>query len=114
MEKNKSEQKRQQGRLRVAIDGQYRFAGEPEWQNCTIFDLSPSGMALGGKQSFYAGDKIEVRFVLEKHSVSAELEVTNLIGKKAGGKILKMADGDRAHVQAILNRELLSGNARLT
>jgi hypothetical protein len=114
MEKNKSEQKRQQGRLRVAIDGQYRFAGDQDWLHCTVFDLSPSGMALGGKQSFYAGDKIEVRFVLEKRAVVAELEVTNLTGKKAGGKILKMSDDDRGYVQEILNRELLSGNARLT
>ena len=32
----------------------------------------------------------------------------------AGGKVLKMSDTDRAFVQEILNRELLSGNTLLT
>lgn len=114
IEKNKSEQKRQQGRLKVAIDGHYRFAGDADWQACTVFDISPSGMALGGKQSFYVGDKIEVRFGLEKRTVLAHLVITNLIGKKAGGKVEQMNDADKAFVQEILNRELLSGNARLT
>ncbi|GEM_PF-2526894 len=112
--KTTSEQKRQQGRLRVSIDGHYRFEGEEEWLVCTVFDISPSGMALGGKKSFYAGDKIEVRFGLDKKTILAHLEITNLIGKKAGGKVLKMSDGDRAYVQEILNRELLSGNTRLS
>ncbi len=112
--KTTSEQKRQQGRLRVSIDGHYRFEGHEEWLACTVFDISPSGMALGGKKSFYAGDKIEVRFSLDKKTILAHLEITNLIGKKAGGKVLKMNEADRAFVQEILNRELLSGNTLLT
>lgn len=112
--KTTAEQKRQQGRLKVSIDGHYRFEGEEEWLACTVFDISSSGMALGGKKSFYAGDKIEVRFNLDKKTILAHLEITNLIGKKAGGKVLKMSDADRAFVQEILNRELLSGNTLLT
>lgn len=109
-----TEQKRQQGRLRVAIDAHYRFVGEEEWLVCTLFDISPNGMALGGKKSFYSGDKVEVRFTLEKKTVLAHLEITNLIGKKAGGRVTQMSDADRALVQEVLNRELLSGNTRLT
>lgn len=111
--KTTSEQKRQQGRLRVAIDGQYRFTGDEDWLHCTLIDLSASGMALSGKKSFYAGDKIEVRFTLEKRSVYVHVEITNLIGRKAGGKVTKIEDEDRVLIQEVINQQLLAGKTRM-
>lgn len=106
--------KREHGRLKVAVDGQYRFADSDDWMPCSLIDISTRGMALVGKKSFYQGDKIEVRFVLEKRHVHAHVEITNLIGKKAGGRITQMSDADRDLIQETLNRELLSGNTPLT
>lgn len=110
----KPDQKRQQGRLKVAMDGQYRFEGTDDWSTCTLFDISPNGIALGGKQSFYEGDKIEVQFVLEKRTVVVHLVITNLTGRKAGGKVTQISDADRLFVQEIFNREVLSGRSRLS
>jgi hypothetical protein len=106
--------KREHGRLRVAVDGQYRFEGEEDWMPCSLVDISTRGMALVGKKSFYEGDKIEIRFVIEKRHVHAHVEITNLSGKKAGGRIIQMSDSDRDLIQQTLNRELLSGNTPLT
>jgi hypothetical protein len=111
--KDGNAQKRQHGRLRVNVEGQYRFAGAPEWLNCLVIDLSTSGVALGGKTSFYAGDKIEMRFALEKRNVVIGVEITNLTGKSAGGKITSINDSDRLYIQDILNKNLLSGKNRL-
>lgn len=112
--KDTSDQKRQHGRLKVAVDGHYRFAGEEEWLGCTLIDISAKGMALGGKKSFYIGDKIEVRFMLDKKTIMVHVEITNLIGRKAGGKVTKITDADRDLIQETLNRELLSGKTPLT
>lgn len=105
--------KREHGRLKVAVDGQYRFVDSQDWMPCSLIDISTRGLALSGKQSFYAGDKIEVRFVLEKRHVHAQVEITNLIGKKAGGRITQISDADKDMIQETLNRELLSGNTPL-
>ncbi|MBV6492631.1 MAG: hypothetical protein LDLANPLL_00627 [Turneriella sp.] len=107
------EHKRELGRLKVMLDGQYRFIGETEWSPCGLVNLSTRGLALVGKQSFYEGDKIEVRFSIEKRSIQVTVEITNLFGKKAGGKILEIADKDRSIIQEVLNRVLLSGSTTL-
>jgi PilZ domain len=108
------EHKREHGRLKVTVDGHYRFTGDEDWMPCSLIDISTRGIALVGKKSFYVGDKIEVRFGLEKRTVLVELEITNLIGKKAGGKVTGMTDADRTAIQDILNRDLLSGNTPLS
>lgn len=113
MAENTRDHKREHGRLKVAVDGQYRFEGEEDWLPCSLIDVSARGMALVGKKSFYVGDKIEVNFVLDKKTVFVRLEITNLIGKKAGGKIVHITDTDRHLIQETLNRELLSGNTPL-
>lgn len=112
-EKIAGEQKRQQGRLRVAIEGQYRFTGDEDWLHCTLIDISGSGMALSGKKSFYTGDKIEVRFVLEKRTILVHLEITNLIGRKAGGRVTRMDEEDRLLIQEVINQQLLAGKTRM-
>lgn len=112
-EKVAGDQKRQQGRLRVAIDGQYRFTGDEDWLACTLIDISGSGMALSGKKSFYEGDKIEVRFTLEKRAIHIHLEITNLIGRKAGGRVTKIEDEDRLLIQEVINQQLLAGKTRM-
>ncbi|MBL8035037.1 MAG: PilZ domain-containing protein [Leptospiraceae bacterium] len=111
--RTQSEQKRQQGRLKVTIDGHYRFEGDEDWLQCTIFDISANGIALGGKKSFYSGDKIEVRFGIEKKTVVMHVEITNLIGRKAGGKIVKIDNAEKDIIQEVLNRQLLAGKNRL-
>lgn len=108
------EQKRHEGRLRVAVQGEYRFTGTDDWTPCRLNDLSADGMSLYGKTSFYAGDKLEVRFNLEKRMILATLEVTHLIGKKAGGRIIQIDDSDRRMIQEVLNRELMSGKTFLS
>lgn len=107
------EQKRHEGRLRVAVTGEYRFLDKDEWTVCRLVDISADGMALDGKTSFYAGDKLEVRFPLEKRMIVLTLEITHLLGKKAGGRIIKIDETDRNIIQEVLNRELLSGNTFL-
>lgn len=111
--REKSEQKRQQGRLKLVLDGQYRYVDNEDWLPCSLYDISPNGVALGGKESFYIGDKIELRFVLDKRTVIAQVEITNLIGRKAGGRITKMAAADTAFLQELFNREMLSGKSHL-
>lgn len=106
--------KREYGRLKVALEGQYRFQGDEDWMSCSLIDVSARGMALVGKKSFYVGDKIEVNFALEKKTIFVRLEITNLIGKKAGGKIVHISDADRNSIQETLNRDLLSGNTPLS
>lgn len=111
--REKSEQKRQQGRLKLILDGQYRYEGQENWLPCALYDISPNGVALGGKESFYLGDKIEIRFVLEKRTISAKVEITNLIGRKAGGRFVQMAEPDTNFLQEVFNREMLSGKSHL-
>ncbi len=108
------EQKRHEGRLRVAVPGEYCFTGNDDWAPCRLNDLSAGGISLEGKTSFYRGDKLDVRFVLEKRMVLLTLEVTHLIGKKAGGRIIKIDDSDRRMIQEVLNRELMSGKTFLS
>lgn len=108
------EQKRHEGRLRVAVPGEYCFVGKDDWTPCRLNDLSADGMSLDGKTSFYAGDKLEVRFPLENRMILVTLEVTHLIGKKAGGRIIKIDDSDRRMIQEVLNRELMSGKTFLS
>jgi len=103
------EQKRHEGRLRVSTAGDYRFVGTDDWTPCRLNDLSADGMSLDGKTSFYVGDRLDVRFKLENRMVLVTLEITHLIGRKAGGRIIKIDDADRRMIQEILNRELLSG-----
>jgi len=110
--KHPANQKRQQGRLKVAVNGHYRFHNEEEWMPCSLIDISVTGIALNGKKSFYVGDKIEIRFYLEKRTILVDLEITNLIGKKAGGKVIRIDDADRKAIQEMLNRELLTDKVR--
>ena len=111
--KHPANQKRQQGRLKVAVDAQYRFHDKKEeWLPCNLIDISVTGMALNGKKSFYVGDKIEIRFHLEKRAILIDLEITHLIGRKAGGKVTRMDDADRIAIQEVLNRELLTDKVR--
>jgi len=70
-------------------------------------------MALEGKKSFYVGDKLTVQFVLEKKTIEVALEITNLIGRKAGGRVTKIEEADRNTIQEVLNREILSGKTRI-
>lgn len=107
------EQKRHEGRLRVTLPGEYRFADKPDWTPCRLVDISADGLALDGKTSFYVGDILEVRFLLEKRAITVTLEVTHLIGKKAGGRITKIEQADRLLIQEVMNRELMSGRTFL-
>lgn len=108
------EQKRHEGRLRLTIRGEYCFTGTDNWTPCRLNDLSADGMSLDGKTSFYAGDRLDVRFLLDRRMVFVTLEITHLIGKKAGGRIVKIDEADRRMIQEILNRELLSGKTFLS
>ncbi|HRP70278.1 MAG TPA: PilZ domain-containing protein, partial [Turneriella sp.] len=90
-----SEQKRQQGRLKVIVNGQYRFKNDGDWMACQVFDISAGGIAIGGKESFYAGDVIELRFSVENYTLFMTIEITNLTGRKAGGKIIDIGNEDK-------------------
>lgn len=113
MASKSSEQKRKQGRLRSELDGKYRLDGEKTWLDCTVIDISADGMALEGKKSFYVADKLTVQFVMDKRAIEVSLEITNLIGRKAGGKVTRINEADRMTIQEILNREILSGKTRI-
>jgi len=108
------EQKRHEGRLRVNAPGEYCFVGKDDWAPCRLNDLSANGLSLDGKTSFYIGDKLEVRFMLEKRMIHLALEVTHLIGKKAGGRITRIEEADRQLIQEVINRELMSGKTFLS
>ncbi|MBS0618139.1 MAG: PilZ domain-containing protein [Spirochaetes bacterium] len=108
-EKKELGQKRKQGRLRVALTGRYRFSEHDDWLACSVIDVSSSGIALSGEKSFFVGDKIEVVFTLAKQTITMHVEITNLIGRKAGGRVTQISDADREHIQETLGRELLSG-----
>lgn len=107
------QQKRHEGRLRVTLPGEYRFIDKPNWTPCRLVDISADGLALEGKTSFYVGDLLEVRFVLEKRAIAVALEITHLIGKKAGGRITKIDPADRSLIQEVMNRELMAGRTFL-
>ena len=111
--KKETDQKRQQGRLKVTLEGHYRFNGDEDWLPCSVYDISAAGIALGGKKSFYVGDQIEVRFALEKRTVMMKVQITNLIGRKAGGRITEIENSDKDLIQEILNKQLLAGKHRL-
>jgi hypothetical protein len=103
------EQKRHEGRLRVTLAGEYCFVGKEDWAPCWLNDLSADGLSLDGKISFYVGDKLRVRFVLDKRMILVKLEITHIHGKKAGGRITEIEEPDRRLIQEVLNRELMSG-----
>jgi hypothetical protein len=107
------EQKRHEGRLRVNAPGEYCFVGKNDWTPCRLNDLSSDGLSLEGKTSFYVGDQLDVRFMLEKRMIQVTLEVTHLIGKMAGGRITRIEEADRRLIREVMNRELMSGKTFL-
>lgn len=107
------DQKRQTGRLKVRKEGQYRMP-KSDWMNCELIDISTTGLALEGKQSFYIGDIIEIKFSLDKRLVVARLEITNLTGRKAGGKFMNLSEEDRSVIQELIHQNVIkSGVAQI-
>lgn len=77
-------QKREDGRLKVELFGRYRLENLEEWKACTIYNISSGGVLIEGKESFYNGDKLELRMQLESFELEVNLIVTNINGRKAG------------------------------
>lgn len=96
-------QKRESGRVKLNIQGQYRLKGQ-QWHPCTLVDLSSGGLALEGKFSFYPGDLVEVKFILEGKSLFLEIKVTNVRGRKAGGSFVSLSEKDKEFIQEYLHR----------
>lgn len=101
-------QKRNTARLRLDKPAEYRFAGEQKWASCIINDLSTGGVALEGTMSFYIGDKIDLRFGIDGRTIIAKLEITNITGKKAGGKFSSLMDSDKDFIHEYLTDNLFS------
>jgi hypothetical protein len=101
-------QKRNTARLRIGKPAEFRFAGEQRWSVCTLNDVSIGGVSLEGNMSFYVGDKIDLRFTLDGRTLIAKLEITNIAGKKAGGRFESLMDSDLEFIREYLNSNLFS------
>ncbi|MCS6984219.1 MAG: PilZ domain-containing protein [Leptospiraceae bacterium] len=96
-------QKRSSGRVKLNAQGYYRLKGQ-EWTPCTILDIAGGGLALEGKFSFYPGDVLEVKFLLEGRPLIVEVQVTNVRGRKAGCTFISLSQPDRDFIQDYMHR----------
>ena len=97
------QQKRQSARLRMQLKGSCRILERDQWIECTILDVSTGGLYLEGAHSFYKGDKLEVKFYLEKRPVFCQVSITNIQGRKAGGNFIKISDDDINYIRNLLH-----------
>lgn len=102
------QQKRDTARIRVNIEATYRYKSQNEWLPCTILDLGVGGLAIKGKMSFYEGDHIEIKFALEGQNVIAIAEITNIAGRKAGGRFTEISEKSETAIHNYLNRIIFS------
>ncbi len=96
-------QRRQSGRIKLNIAGHYRFT-DSDWQPCQLIDVSVGGLSLEGKFSFYAGDVIEVKFLLDKKPLLCRLHIKNVHGKKAGGIFVDLPQAEQNLIRDYLHQ----------
>ena len=97
-------QKRETGRLTVDIHGSFRFVGKQDWIPAHIIDISTGGLYFEGQSSFYVGDTLDIRILLENRNIIAKLEVTSISGKKAGGKFVSIMEKDQELIREFINK----------
>lgn len=102
-------QKRDNARVKVNIEGEYAFESDNKFMNCQLRDIGTGGVALEGKFSFYEGDRLQLRFSLDQRPMKALIEITNVSGRKAGGRFISLTDEQYSMIQSYLNRHLMSG-----
>lgn len=103
---NLGKERRRYRRQRTVIQAEYRFLDSQEWLPCTIFEMSLHGVALEGKKSFYTGDRIEMKIPFKNEPFIFKAAISNVAGKKAGGRFTAMSDADRLAVQDILDSQV--------
>lgn len=100
-------QKRESGRVRLNERGKYRLLPEGEWYPCQILDLSPKGVALEGRFSFYVDDMVELVFELRGEIQRFEIRVTNLSGRKAGGEFTQVSEEKEEFLKSFIATSLM-------
>lgn len=100
-------QKRESARIKVLLKGQYKFVGYQDWMECNIYDVGIGGVRIEGKTSFYIGDELDLNFAIDNFPIKGVLTVTNISGKKAGGRFIEITSEGRATIQNFLHKTLL-------
>ena len=103
-----SQQKRGTARMAVTIQGNYKLKGTKDWLPCEIIDVGTGGLQIRGQFSFYAGDEVDVKFFLEEKVMISQIEITNISGRKAGGKYLAINDSDANIIQEFIHKSIIS------
>ncbi len=101
------QQKREMARLNVDFAGSYKLKGATDWLQCEIIDIGTGGIQLRGKFSFYEGDVVDSKFFIEDKVILCQIEITNISGRKAGGKYTAIEEKDLDVIQNYIHKTIM-------
>ena len=97
-EKLQEKKKRQEARLLVDLPAHYKLEKSQYYVECRIVDISAQGLGVEIKSFLEKGDKLKLKFSLNKKRLEINCSVMHILGKVTG---LSYQDADDEDIEFI-------------